>query len=118
MLFAVVLSFAVISFSPGFAGLSGGVAGAADESKVRAATGHVETGARKVGGGNIAEGVEETATGIGQTVVEGAKLTGQKLQESGKAAEPQAKGAWENARNGAVSFGNSVKTFFSRMFGN
>lgn len=117
MLFAIVLSFAVIAFSPGFAGLAGGVAGAADESKVRAATGHVETGARKIGEGNIAEGVEETAKGIGQTVVEGAKLTGQKLQESGKAAEPQAKGAWQNARDGAVSFGHSVKTFFSRMFG-
>jgi hypothetical protein len=49
MLFAVVLSFAVIAFSPGFAGLSGGGAGAADESKVKAATGHVETGARKIG---------------------------------------------------------------------
>jgi hypothetical protein len=98
--------------------LSGGRAGAADESKVKAATGHVETGARKIGDGKIGEGVEETAKGIGNTVVEGGKFSGQKLQEAGKAAGPQAKGAGEQVRDGAVSFGQSVKTFVKRMFGN
>ncbi len=49
MRFAVVLVFAVIAFSPGFAGLSGDVAVAANESNVKAATGHVETGVRKIG---------------------------------------------------------------------
>jgi len=57
----------------------------ADESKVNAATGHGKTGAGKIG-----EGGEETATGIGHIVV-------------------------EKVRDGAVSFGQSVKTFFTRL---
>jgi hypothetical protein len=91
-------------------------AGAADDSKVRAATGQVESGAKKIGDGKVADGVEQTAKGIGNTVVEGAKYTGEKLKESGKAAEPQAKSAWQNARDGAVSFGHSVKNFFTTLF--
>ena len=90
---------------------------AADESKVRAATGQVESGAKQIGHGQIGTGVEQTAKGIGNTVVEGAKLTGEKLKESGKAAEPQAKSAWSNVRTGAVDFGHSVKNFFGRLFG-
>jgi hypothetical protein len=89
---------------------------AADDSKVKAATKQVETGAHKIGQGQVGQGVEETAKGIGNTVVEGAKFTGEKLKESGKAAEPKAKSAWENARDGAVAFGHSVKTFFTSLF--
>ncbi len=91
-------------------------ASAADDSKVKAATGQVEAGAKKIGHGQIGEGVEETAKGIGNTVVEGAKFTGEKLKESGKAAETQAKSAWDNVRDGAVDFGHSVKNFFSKLF--
>ena len=91
---------------------------AADDSKVNAATQQVETGAKKIGQGRVGEGVAETAKGIGNTVVEGAKFTGEKFRESGKAAEPQAKSAWANARDGAVAFGHSVKSFFSRLFSN
>jgi hypothetical protein len=91
---------------------------AADESKVNAATRQVETGARKIGQGKVGEGVQETAKGIGHTVVEGAKFTGEKLKESGKAAEPQAKSAWANTRDGAVAFGHSVRNFFHRLFTN
>lgn len=93
-------------------------AAAADDSKVNAATRQVESGAKKIGQGKVGEGVEETAKGIGNTVVEGAKFTGEKLKESGKAAEPQAKSAWANARDGAVAFGYSVKNFFQRLFTN
>jgi hypothetical protein len=50
-------------------------------------------------------------------VVEGAKLTGEKFKEAGKAAEPPAKTAWEKTKEGATSFGTSVKTFFKRLFG-
>ena len=89
---------------------------AADDSKVKEGTRQVESGARKVGDGKIGEGVEDTAKGIGKTVVEGAKYSGEKLKESGKAAEPAAKSAWENTRDGAVSFGRSVKSFFGRLF--
>ena len=89
---------------------------AADDSKVQAATGQVETGAKKIGHGQVGQGVEDTAKGVGNTVVEGAKYTGEKLKESGKAAEPQAKSAWQNARDGAVDFGHSVKNFFVTLF--
>jgi hypothetical protein len=91
-------------------------AGAADDSKVKGATGQVESGAKKIGGGKVGEGVEETAKGIGKTVVEGAKYSGQKLKEAGKAAKPQAKTTWEQVKDGASSFGEGVKTFFTRLF--
>ena len=96
--------------------LAGGAACAADDSKVKAATRQVETGARKIGDGKIGEGVEQTAKGIGNTVVEGAKFTGSRLKESGQAAKPKAKSAWESARDGASAFGQSVKRFFARLF--
>jgi hypothetical protein len=91
---------------------------AADETKVNAATRQVESGAKKIGEGKVGEGVDETAKGIGNTVVEGAKFTGEKLKESGKAAEPQARTAWSNARDGAIAFGYSVRNFFQRLFTN
>ena len=93
-----------------------GPAAAADDSKVKAATNQVETGAKKIGDGKIGNGVEETAKGIGNTVVEGAKFTGEKLKESGKAAEPEAKSTWRSVKDGANSFGSSVKSFFSNLF--
>lgn len=89
---------------------------AADDSKVKSATERVETGAKKIGDGQVGEGVKETAKGIGTTVVEGAKYTGEKLKESGKAAEPQAKSAWSHMTEGATAFGHSVKNFFTRLF--
>jgi predicted Zn-dependent protease len=61
---------------------------AADNTKVRAATQQVETGAKKIGDGQIGPGVEETAKGIGNTIVEGAKYSG-----------------------------HTIKDFFSRLFG-
>ncbi len=90
---------------------------AADDSKVKAGTRQFESGTKKIGDGKIGEGVEETAKGIGNTIVEGAKYTGEKLHESGKAAEPEAKSAWSNFKDGAVSFGHGVKNFFSRLVG-
>ncbi len=91
---------------------------AADTTKVDAATKQVETGAKKIGDGKIGEGIEETAKGIGNTVVEGAKFTGEKLKEAGKAAEPPAKTTWEKVKDGASSFGSSVKNFFTKLFSN
>jgi hypothetical protein len=91
---------------------------AADDSKVKGATQQVESGARKVGQGEVGKGVEETAKGIGNTVVEGAKFTGEKFKEAGKAAEPPAKRTGENIKEGARSFGQTVKGFFTRLFNN
>lgn len=96
--------------------LASGFALAADDSKVKAATQQVERGVKKIPDGKIGEGVEETAKGIGHTVSEGAKYSGEKLKEAGKAAEPSAKSAWGNARDGAVGFGHSVKGFFTNLF--
>lgn len=106
---AIVFVFAVSLLASGFAV-------AADDSKLKNATNQVESGAKKIPGGTIGEGVEETAKGVGKTVSEGAKYGGEKLKEAGKAAEPPAKTAWGNARDGAVGFGHSVKGFFTTLF--
>lgn len=95
-----------------------GFAVAADDSKVKAATDQVERGPRKIPDGKVGEGVEETAKGIGNTVSEGAKYSGEKLKDAGKAAEPPAKTAWGNARDGAVNVGRSVKGFFTNLSSN
>jgi hypothetical protein len=89
---------------------------AADDTKVKSATRQVEEGAKTVGDGKVGTGVEETAKGVGNTVVEGAKYTGDKLKESAKAAEPEAKDAWQNLKESANSFGSSVKSFVTRLF--
>src|SRR5262249_39717249 len=88
---------------------SAGPAIAADDTKVKEGTGAVESGAKEIGAGKVGQGV-------GKTVVEGAKSTGEKFKESGKAAEPEAKSAWENTKSGAVAFGHSVKNFFQNLF--
>ncbi|HEX9479452.1 MAG TPA: hypothetical protein VGA90_11870 [Methylomirabilota bacterium] len=71
--------------------LASGFALAADDSKVKAATEQVERGAKKIPDGKIGEGVGETAKGIGNTVT-------------------------DDAKDGAVSFGHSVKGFFANLF--
>jgi len=96
-------------------------AGAADESKVKSATREVDAGAKQIGDGKVGTGVEQTAKGVGHTVVEGAKYTGDKFKESGQAASPPAKSAWQHLKDGSVkesadAFGSSVKSFFTRLF--
>jgi hypothetical protein len=61
--------------------LTCGAAGAADRTKVDQATQRVERGARQIGQGNVGTGVKETAKGIGNTVVEGAKFSGRTIKE-------------------------------------
>ncbi len=56
-------------------------AGAADKTKVDQATQRVEQGAKQVGQGKVGPGVKETAKGIGNTVVEGAKFSGQTIKD-------------------------------------
>lgn len=91
--------------------LGSGLAGAADDSKVKEGGKQVESGAKQVG-----EGVVDTAKGVGKAVVGGAEVAGDKIKEAGEAAKPAAKSGWDNVRDGAVSFGHSVKTFFTRLF--
>jgi len=96
---------------------------AADESKVKAAGREVETGAKKIGDGKLGTGVEETAKGVGHSVVEGTKFAGEKVKEGSQAASPPAKSAWQHLKDGNVkqsadAFGSSVKNFFTRLFTN
>ena len=105
----------VIVFVSSLSLLASGFAVAADDSKVKNATDQVESGATKISDG-VGEGVKETAKGVGNTVSEGAKYSGEKLTEAGKAAEPTAKTAWDNTRDGAVGFGETVKGFFTNLF--
>ncbi len=88
----------------------------ADRGPVDAAAKQVERGANQIGQGKVVEGAGETAKGIGNTVVEGARYTGQRLEEAGKAAVPEAKTAWERTKEGAVAFGTSVREFFGSLF--
>ena len=96
--------------------LAASPAPAADDTKVKGATQQVETGAKKIGEGEVGKGAEETAKGVGKTVEEGAKYTGEKFKEAGKAAEPSAKSSWQHVKEGASSFGHSVKSFFTKLF--
>jgi hypothetical protein len=94
----------VIGFVVPLSLLAAGFAPAADDSNVKAGASQVESGAK------------ETARGIGTTVSEGAKYSGEKLKEAGRAAEGPAKSAWGSARDGAVEFGHGVKSFFTKLF--
>ncbi len=70
--------------TPGFivvVALTCGAAGAADKTKVDQATQRVQQGAKEIGQGNVGTGVKETAKGIGNTAVEGAKFSGQTIKE-------------------------------------
>ena len=58
------------------AALSWGAVDAADKTKVDVATKRVEQGAKQIGQGKAGSGFKEMFTGIGHTVVEGAKFSG------------------------------------------
>jgi hypothetical protein len=61
--------------------LSSGTASAADKTKVDRATQRVERGAKQIGQGQIGPGFKEMFTGIGHTIVEGAKFSGENIKE-------------------------------------
>jgi hypothetical protein len=61
--------------------LTAGTAGAADKTQVDRATRQVQQGAQQIGQGKVGGGVKETAKGIGNTVVEGAKFSGETIKE-------------------------------------
>ena len=83
-----------------------------------AATRQVERGAHQIGQGQVLVGAGHLAKGIGNTSVEGARFTGQKLAEAGRNAGPAAQNAWENTREGAAAaFGSGIRDFFVDLFG-
>jgi hypothetical protein len=61
--------------------LSWTVAGAADKSKVDGATKQVERGAKQIGQGQVGPGTKEMFTGVGRTIAEGAKFSGENIKE-------------------------------------
>jgi hypothetical protein len=61
--------------------LSCGAAGAADKTKVDQATKQVEQGAKQIGRGDVGSGFKEMFTGIGYTIFEGAKFSGNTIGE-------------------------------------
>ena len=61
--------------------LSCGASGAADKTKVDQATKQVEQGAKQIGRGDVGPGFKEMFTGIGCTIVEGAKFSGNTIGE-------------------------------------
>ena len=61
--------------------LSCNTAIAADKTKVDQATRRVERGAKQVGQGQVGTGFREMFAGIGHTVVEGAKFSGENVKE-------------------------------------
>ena len=61
--------------------LSCGAADGADKTKVDAATKRVEKGAQQIGQGQVGPGFKEMFAGVGHTVVEGAKFSGQNIKE-------------------------------------
>ncbi|HXD96381.1 MAG TPA: hypothetical protein VN646_07550 [Candidatus Acidoferrum sp.] len=61
--------------------LSYGAAGAADKTKVDQATRRVEQGAKQIGQGDVGPGFKEMFTGVGYTIVEGAKFSGNTIGE-------------------------------------
>ncbi len=93
--------------------LGSSAARAADDSKMNQGAQEVESGGKQIG-----HGVVDTAKGVGKTVVGGAEVAGEKIKDAGEAAKPKATNAWESVRDGTVSFGRSVKTFFTTLFDN
>jgi hypothetical protein len=78
-------------------GVACGVAVAADRTKVDQVTRRVEHGAKQIGQGDIGPGFKEMFTGIGHTIVEGAKFSGNTIGEAFKkrSASSPASGAHE-----------------------
>ncbi|HKW90994.1 MAG TPA: hypothetical protein VJX92_03785 [Methylomirabilota bacterium] len=63
------------------AGLACGTVEAADKTKVDAATDKVKAGAKQIGQGDLGPGFKEMFVGIGHTIVEGAKFSGENIKE-------------------------------------
>lgn len=84
---------------------------AAADAELQEGTAQVERGARELG-----QGVANTAEGIGKTMVGGAEQAGENVKGAGEAVKPEARTAWTRFRDGVVAFGESLRTFFTRLF--
>jgi hypothetical protein len=66
--------------------MAAGAGGAADKTKVDQETKRVEQGAKQIGQGEVGSGFKEMFSGVGHTVVEGAKFSGRTMGEFFKKA--------------------------------
>ncbi len=73
--------FAVALVGVAIVALSTSAPGAADKTKVDQATKRVERGAKQIGRGDVGLGFREMFAGIGHTLVEGAKFSGENVKE-------------------------------------
>jgi len=89
---------------------------ATDESPVKEATQEIESGAKDIRQRNVRDGAREAAVGVGRAIVEGARHAGERLRESGRAAEPATKSAWEHAKVSAYDFGRALTAFCAELF--
>ena len=81
---------------------------AADAKPVDTATRQVGDGARQVRDGEVFTGLGEMAKGVGHTVVEGAKYTGQTLAETGEKA-------WDTTTYAAGEIGRLPARLWQRL---
>jgi hypothetical protein len=65
-------------------GLGAGTAVAADKTKVDEATKQVAQGAKQIGQGDAGSGFKDLFKGIGNTIVEGAKFSGNTIADAFK----------------------------------
>jgi len=102
--------------------LAGSPAEAADGDQVDTVTQQVERGSKKVG-----EGISETVSDIGHTIVEGtdaaaktvtvgAKRTGRVIGRAGRTVGHGATAAWETVRDRLIDFGDEVVRVLKRPF--
>jgi hypothetical protein len=54
---------------------------------------------------------------VGSTVVEGATVAGEKMQEAGRTAQPQVEDALHKVKDGAEAAGTNVKNFVNKLLG-
>jgi hypothetical protein len=101
-LLIVTLAFSAL------AGWGWGPGEAADSTEFDAATGQVERGADQIGQGQVLDGAAELTKGIGNTIVEGAKFSGQVIVEGGRAVGAGAVTVWERTEDAVGSFGSGV----------
>ena len=104
---ALIVSLALAQTAPALAD---------DDSPVKEATREIENGAKDVRQGNVSEGAREAAAGVGRAIAEGARYAGERLKESGRAAEPATRSGWKHAKESAHDFGRALTAFCSELF--
>jgi hypothetical protein len=81
-----------------------------------AATGQVKAGASQIGSGQVLAGAGEMGKGVGNTVVEGAKVTGRGIARVGQVAGYGIKTGWDVSFDAVVDASDATARFFQGLF--